>query len=89
MKILGHNIFANHILAFLLTGEGGENITGKKFLQVILDVAYPGYFMILCGETAKMGVPPGNPAKRGIRRRGRHPRTPGRTAISAVAAAES
>jgi len=48
-----------------------------------------------CRETAKMGVPPGNhrvlaPRRTWVvRRRGRHPRTPGRTAISVVAARDS
>jgi len=46
-------------------------------------------------ETMKMGVPPGNrrvlvPRRtKTVRRRGRHPRTPGRTAISRVAASDS
>ena len=48
--------------------------------------------MNCCGETAKMGVPPGNrrvlvPRRTStVRRRGQHPRTPGRTGISVVAA---
>ena len=51
--------------------------------------------MNYCRETTKMGVPPGNrgvlvPRRtRTVRRRGRHPRTPGRTAISVVAAGDS
>jgi N-methylhydantoinase B/oxoprolinase/acetone carboxylase alpha subunit len=60
--------------------------------------------MKCCRETMKMGVParhresarsgeaggpPGNPAEGVIRRRSRHPRTLGRTAISVVVAGDS
>ncbi|MGB6927815.1 MAG: hypothetical protein WBH05_01225 [Syntrophobacteria bacterium] len=51
--------------------------------------------MNCCRETTKMGVPPGNrrvlvPRRTvKVRRRFRHPRTPGRTAISVVAASDS
>ena len=46
-------------------------------------------------ETVKMGVPPGNHSvldprrTKTVRRRVQHPRTPGRTARSAVAAGDS
>jgi len=55
----------------------------------------PGCFMNRFLETAKMGVPPGNrrvlvPRRtRTLLRRGQYPRTPERTAISAVAAGRS
>ena len=51
--------------------------------------------MNCCRETTKMGVPPGNRrvlvSRRTstVRRRDRHPRTSGRTAISVVAASDS
>jgi hypothetical protein len=54
--------------------------------------------MNLCREAVKMGVPPGNrpavprdwsEAYLTVRRRSLHPRTPGRTVISTVIAADS
>jgi len=71
----------------------------------ILMQSQPRYFMNYCRETTKMGVPPGNrpavPRDSEAYLNGtsqgepvlslskEHPRTPGRTAISVVAASDS
>jgi len=70
-------------------------VGGSLFKRPQAGIFKPGCLMNWCYETTKKGVPPDNrrvlvPSRTWmVRRRGRHPRTHGRTAISVVLVSDS